>query len=148
MGKLYETYKEMGTRNLYLISKMSKIQFVPKILVTYIKQMGNILPEITLKLKEDKQLPAYSFMQTSHHLDDLIKMMITLFELMVSLAQKEDMMLKFAHNFQKLNRRINGLKNIIIPELQAEIKKIREILEEVDRENFIRLKKTKDLIYK
>ena len=146
MKKLYETYKEMGTRNLYLISKISKIQFAPKISITYMKKMGNIIPNIEYQLTEEKQLPAYSFVDTSHHLDDLIKMLINLFGGMISLAEKEDMMLKFSHNFQKLNRRINGLKNIIIPELQTEIKKIKEILEEIDRENFVRLKKTKDLI--
>lgn len=146
MKKLYETYKEMGTRNLYLISKISKIQFAPKISITYMKKMGNIIPIIEYQLTEEKQLPAYSFVDTSHHLDDLIKMLINLFGGMISLAEKEDMMLKFSHNFQKLNRRINGLKNIIIPELQTEIKKIKEILEEIDRENFVRLKKTKDLI--
>ena len=32
------------------------------------------------------------------------------------------------------------------PQIQADIKNIERILEEVDRENFISLKKTKDLI--
>ena len=49
---------------------------------------------------------------------------------------------------KKINRRIRGLKNVIIPELQLEIKKIKEILEENERENYVRLKNTKDLITK
>ncbi len=146
--KLFKTYEDMGTRNFYLISKMSKIQFAPKVSIEYIKQMGIIIPSIKYKLKEEKQLPAYSFENTSHHLDDLIKILINLFQTLNSLAEKEDMVLKYALNFKKLNRRINGLKNIIIPQLQQEIKIIKEILEEIDRENFVRLKKVKSLIIK
>ena len=51
-------------------------------------------------------------------------------------------------NFKKINRRLNGLKNIIIPELELNIKGIKGKLEEIERENFVRLKKTKDLINK
>jgi vacuolar-type H+-ATPase subunit D/Vma8 len=35
---------------------------------------------------------------------------------------------------------------MIIPKLNSNIKQIKEILEEIERENYIRLKKTKDLI--
>ena len=54
--------------------------------------------------------------------------------------------LKDYFSFKKVNRRINGLKNMIIPRLTMNIKQIREILEEIERENYVRLKKTKDLI--
>ena len=40
----------------------------------------------------------------------------------------------------------SGLKNLIIPRLKFNIKKIRGILEEIERENYVRLKKTKDII--
>ncbi|MFX0138413.1 MAG: V-type ATP synthase subunit D, partial [Candidatus Hodarchaeota archaeon] len=58
------------------------------------------------------------------------------------------LILKVAINFKKINRRINGLKNVIIPNLESTIKQIKEILEEIERENYIRLKKTKDFIIK
>jgi len=61
-------------------------------------------------------------------------------------SEREDLMLKHALNFKKINRRINGLKNVIIPRLRSNIKQIKAILEEVDRESFVRLKKIKDLI--
>jgi len=56
--------------------------------------------------------------------------------------------LKHALNFKKINRRINGLKNVIIPRLKLNVKHIKTILEEVDRESFVRLKKIKDIIIK
>ena len=55
-------------------------------------------------------------------------------------------MLKFAFNFKKIDRRINALKNIIIPNLQGEIKTIKDILEEIEREEYVRLKLTKKII--
>ena len=74
-------------------------------------------------------------------LKDLITKIITF-------AESENIMHKAGSDYKKVNRRINGLKNVIIPDLEMDIKKIREILEEVQRESFVRLKKTKDLIKK
>ena len=62
-------------------------------------------------------------------------------------AEIEDIMLKFAFNFKKIDRRINALKNIIIPNLQSDIKTIKDILEEIEREEYVRLKITKDKIH-
>ena len=67
---------------------------------------------------------------------------------MIALAKDEDLMLKYGLNYNKVNRRINGLKNVIIPGYKSDLKKITEILEEMGRDGFVRLKKTKDLITK
>jgi len=68
------------------------------------------------------------------------------FEQIIVYAKLEDIMLKISFSYKKINRRIKGLKNVIIPELQFDIKKIKDILEENERENYVRLKNTKDLI--
>jgi H(+)-transporting ATP synthase subunit D len=148
MIKLNQTYEGMESRDLNLISNMSKILFNPLVKVKYVKNIGNIVPKIDYKLAIEKQFPVYSFENTSVHLDDLIIILKELFESLILFAEKEGVMLKFSFNFKKLNRRINGLENIIIPDLQLEINKIKRILEEIERENFVRLKKTKDLINK
>jgi len=67
---------------------------------------------------------------------------------MIELSEIEDIMLKHSLSYKKITRRIHGLENIIIPALNSEIKRIKNILEELQRENFVRLKNTKDLIYK
>ena len=144
--KLNQTYKEMGKRDLILISKISKIQYNPLINAKNVKVIGLNVYELEFNFSKESQLPAYSFENTSHFLDDLIVILGIFLEQLILTAQKEDECLKFAFSFKKINRRINGLKNIIIPNLGEEIKKIKEILEEIDRENFVRLKKTKDLI--
>ncbi|MFX0042884.1 MAG: V-type ATP synthase subunit D [Candidatus Hodarchaeota archaeon] len=148
MIKLNQTYKEMGKRDFILISGISKLQLKPTIEIKYIKELGIINPKINYSLVSKQQLPAYSFEYTSHFIDDLSIILKEFFKRLILLAEKEDFLLKTAMNFKKINRRLNGLKNIIIPELELNIKDIKGKLEEIERENFVRLKKTKDLINK
>ncbi len=148
MIKLNQTYKEMGKREFNLISKLSKIQYNPKIAVNYIKKIGTLVPIIDYELIREELLPAYSFENTSHYLDDLIILLIKFFESLIIFAQSEDLLLKLSQTYKKINRRINGLKNVIIPELQIDIKKIKAVLEEIERENYVRLKNTKNIITK
>ncbi len=148
MIKLHQTYKDMGKRDFNLISKLSKLQYKPTIDVTYFKKIGSLIPVIEYELIKEELLPAYSFENSSHYLDDLIIVLEKFFEQLIVFAKLEDVMLKISLSYKKINRRIRGLKNVIIPELQFEIKKIKEILEENERENYVRLKKTKDLITK
>jgi V/A-type H+-transporting ATPase subunit D len=146
LRKLYQTYKEMGKRSLTLISKLSKIQFTPTIDIQYTKKIGIIVPEITYELKQEENLPDYTFENTSHYLDYLNSMLKDLFQNIFRFSEREDLMLKHALNFKKINRRINGLKNVIIPRLKLNVKRIKAVLEENERESFVRLKKIKDII--
>lgn len=148
MIKLNQTYKEMGKRELNSISKLSKIQYNPMITINYIKKIGTLVPIIDYELIREESLPAYSFENTSHYLDDLIILLIKFFESLIIFSQSEDLLLKLSLTFKKINRRINGLKNVIIPELQIDIKKIKAVLEEIERENYVRLKNTKNIITK
>ncbi|MBN1800416.1 MAG: V-type ATP synthase subunit D [Candidatus Lokiarchaeota archaeon] len=148
MLKLNQTYKEMGKNNLSLISQISTIQYKPRVSIGIIKEFGISLSKINYELIKEEKLPAYSFDTTSQYLDELIELLKKFFELIIFLAEKEDLMLNFAFDFKKIDRRINGLENIIIPELQTDVKKIKKILEELERESFVRLKKTKYLINK
>jgi len=148
MIKLNQTYKEMGKKNFIMISKLSKIQFKTSVNVKYLKKIGIVVPKIDYELIRQEKLPAYSFENTSHYLDDLTIVLIKFFEQLVILSEYEDIMLKLSLSFRKINRRIKGLKNIIIPDLFQEIKKIKSILEEIERESYVRLKTIKNLINK
>ncbi|MHA1194513.1 MAG: V-type ATP synthase subunit D [Promethearchaeota archaeon] len=148
LRKLFESYEEMGKRAINLISNVSKIQYRPEVNIKYRKVVGILLVNIEYDLKEKVKLPAYSFQDTSRSFDELIILLRKFFQLMIQLAETEDTMLKLSLNYKKINRRVNGLKNIIIPQLSLEVKIIKDILEEIERENFVRLKKTKDLINK
>ena len=136
----------MGKNGVILISKLSRIQYKPSINIQYVKKAGNLIPKVNYELLQEEKLPPYTFEDTSHFLDDLILILKDLFEAIIEFAEIEDLILKYALNFKKVNRRINGLKNLIIPRLKVKIKQIKEILEEIERENYVRLKKIKDLI--
>jgi len=143
-----EAYKEMGKRDFILISNLSKIQYSPIINIKYIKNIGITSHNLEYDLNRMGKLPAYSFENTSHFVDELMPFLEDFFKLLIDFAEFEDFFFQLALNFKKVNRRINGLKNLIIPSLLKDIKKVKEILEELDRENFVRLKKTKELIKK
>ena len=145
---LIHTYEEMGKNEVNLISKLSRIQYKPRINVQTMKKMGIVVSQVDYELYQEEKLPAYTFENTSHYLDDLQIILKEFFNKIIEFSEIEDLLLKVAISFKKINRRINGLKNVIIPRLESSIKQIREILEEIERENYVRLKKTKDLIVK
>ncbi|MFW9827530.1 MAG: V-type ATP synthase subunit D [Candidatus Thorarchaeota archaeon] len=147
-GTLIKTYEEMGKNEVNLISTLSTIQFKPRINVQTKKKMGIVISQVDYELFQEEKLPAYTFENTSHYLDDLIVHLKKLFRTVIDFSELEDLLLKVSLSFKKINRRINGLKNIIIPRLESNIKQIKDILEEIERENYVRLKKTKDLIIK
>lgn len=148
MIKLNQTYKEMGKNTVNMISKISTIQYKPNINISYTRDIGINIAKFKYQLIQEKELPAYSFENSSQYLDELIILLKKFFEKLIHLAEKEDSMLTFAYDFKKIDRRINGLENIIIPNLQEDIIKIKKTLEELERESFVRLKKTKNLINK
>lgn len=146
LTKLNQSYEEMGKNSVILISKLSRIQYKPTINIQYIKKAGIVSPQVKYQLFQEEKLPAYTFEDTSHYLDDLIIILKEFFESIIEFSEIEDLILKYAVNLKKINRRINGLKNVIIPRFKMNIKQIKEILEEIERESYVRLKKTKDLI--
>ncbi|MBY9002804.1 MAG: V-type ATP synthase subunit D [Candidatus Lokiarchaeota archaeon] len=146
--KLHESYKEMGKRDLVLISEMSRIQYKPVVNIRQVKKLGMTTSEIKFNLDTTQKLPAYSFENSSHFLDSLVLKRREFFDALIIFAEQEDILINYALNLKKINRRINGLKNNIIPSFTLDIKLIRGMIEEIDRENFVRLKKTKDLIKK
>ena len=148
LNYLNKTYLEMGKNDLNLISKLSRIQYKPRIHIENIKKMGILVSQVDYEIFKEEKLPAYTFESTSHYIEDLINSLKELVESIIKFSEIEDLILKVSINFKRINRRINGLKNIIVPKLKVDIKQIKEKLEEVERENYVRLKKTKDIIIK
>lgn len=144
--KLNLTYKGMGKRYITLISALSRIQYDFRINIKVIKNLGLITSKIDYEFDEHEKFPSYSFENTSYHLDDLVNVLKSVIKNIMRLAEIEDLMIKFGLDLKKLNRRINALERKIIPGIQVDIKKIKDVLEENERESFSRLKKIKELI--
>ncbi len=67
-------------------------------------------------------------------------------ENIILIANIENAIFRLAKELEQVQRQINALKNVIIPNLEKNIKTIKSILEERDREEFVRLKYFKEVI--
>lgn len=147
--KLNKVYPEIGWMNLNQIIKLKKKINKPEVRITYKKQITNLIPQFNLKESKKQNLPVYSLLDTNEDFDDIINSNLPkFFKSLIRFAEIEESMLKYAENYKIINRRINSLDKILIPKLIGNISKIKGILEELDRENYVRLKKTKDIINK
>ena len=53
-----------------------------------------------------------------------------------------------ARDLERTNKIVNALENVVIPDLERDIKYIEDMLEEDDLEEFVRLKFARDKILK
>ena len=79
----------------------------------------------------------------SIELDNAIFNYKGVFSPFIKLAEKQLVLMRLADEIQKTKRRVNSLEYLTIPRLQRNIKIIALKLEELERENFTRLKKIK-----
>jgi V/A-type H+/Na+-transporting ATPase subunit D len=99
--------------------------------------MGVELPKIN-DIKVEYQWPGYA--DQSVELDSAIVKYRTLFPDVMKLAEKQLVLNKLALEIKKTKRRVNSLEYLTIPRLMAIEKAISFRLQELERENFSRLK--------
>jgi V/A-type H+/Na+-transporting ATPase subunit D len=108
--------------------------------ITYHKLMGVEIPKMG-EIKVNYQWPGV--FGTSVDFDNAIIKYRELFPEFIQLAQKQLVLKKISEEIIKTKRRVNSLEYIIIPNLEHIKKTISFKLEELERENFTRLKKIK-----
>lgn len=145
-NKLLQSYMHYGKRRIQTLAEINKIHFEPIVDITFKQYLGINTPTIKLDLLEKEQLPSYSFQDTPISFDDTIDQVKDLLKEIMVLAEYDYIVYHFAFNYQKIQRRINALEDIIIPRLEYEIHYISEILDDLEREEFIRLRKIKNKI--
>ena len=104
--------------------------------------MGVDIPIV--EYSEEIKPPGYGFLNTNADLDYAYICFHEVKKLTVVLAEIENSVFRLAHAILKIQRRANALKNVVIPDLERQIKFISEYLEEKDREEFSRLKVIKN----
>jgi V/A-type H+-transporting ATPase subunit D len=82
----------------------------------------------------------YGFENTNSALDEAFIKFSKVKHLIRELAEVENAIYRLAYAIKKTQKRANALSNIVIPGLTNTIKNITDVLEEKEREEFVRLK--------
>ncbi len=111
----------------------------------YRSVMGVTVPVLEF-LSEPDAKPDYGFANTSAVLDKAFKQFYGVLDLLAKLAEAEGVAFQIANDVRKTQRRVNALNHVLIPMYRGTIKRIEMVLEEKDREEFVRTKRIKKLV--
>ena len=88
----------------------------------------------------------YSITGVSARVDSTAGKFEEIIDIMIQSADIETRLRRLGEELQKTNRRVNALENVVVPELQVQVKFIFSALDERAREDHFRLKKVKKKI--
>jgi V/A-type H+-transporting ATPase subunit D len=104
--------------------------------------MGVDIPEVDPI--EESPTPSYSLIGSSCPMDRAYLNARKVLSLILKLAEVENSVYRLAVQIRKTYRRVNALKKVIIPYNQKAARFISDALEEMDREDFVRMKAAKE----
>ena len=107
--------------------------------------MGVSVPNVEFQSETDAK-PDYGFANTNAELDKAFKQFYSVLELIANLAKAEGTTFQIANDVGRTQRRVNALNYVLIPMYRNITKKIALVLEEKDREEFVRTKRIKHMI--
>ena len=129
---LFSAYLDNGKEAVKLVSETSLAHFNSKI--REYSFMGVVLSEIKYEKLEETRSLDYGLLKTSGNLDQAVQKFQAALDLMLNLSGIEISIYRLVSELIKIQRRINAIEKIFIPEYQQTIKKIDFILEEKERE--------------
>ena len=113
----------------------------PKVTVGSKSIMGMMVPKVDADMSKCTVTnKGYGVISTSLYIEEASKAFEKLLVTLVRAAEVETTMKKLLDEIERTKRRVNALEFKVIPELEATQKFIKFRLEEMDRENTIRLK--------
>jgi len=142
-----KAYKALQMANLDLgMEYMDEIsKAVPEYDGLYIRMksvMGVEVPELRA---EDfpKDIP-YGVYRSTPALDRAYLTFVKVLNLITRVVWIENTAYRLAYEVRKTKKRVNALENVVIPALEKNIKFVQDTLEEMDREEFVKVKKIKE----
>lgn len=135
----------MGTLETMQAARESRRELQLEISTRYV--MGIAVPAVEVGEVERNALArGYSLHMTSSALDEAAREFERALKLLVELAELEASAFALARELEKTKRRVNALEYILIPRLKEALKFIMMRLDEMERENFTRLKRIKAIL--
>lgn len=106
--------------------------------IKYVSVMGVEIPSIVFTKSEQKI--NYGLYSSTSRVDNAIVKFLEVKEYIIKLAEIETTIRRLNNSVEKVKRRINALEEIVIPRDEKIANKINEILDEMQMEEFARLK--------
>lgn len=109
--------------------------------------MGIQVPSVEVgDIERNALARGYSLHTTSSSLDNAAREFERALKLLIGLAELEAVAFAIAKELERTKRRVNALEYILIPRLKEALKFIMMRLDEMERENFTRLKRIKAIL--
>ena len=106
--------------------------------------MGVLIPELTSQEKHEANM--YDLLLTTSDFDALLVAIKGLFSDLITLVNLESAIKILVAEIEKSKRRVNAIENIVIKEIDEQIRIIRMKLTDLERSNTIRMMKSKEIV--
>ena len=131
----------MGSDRLHWASQAQRAEIEAEITTRTI--MGVIVPLVQMEVRP---MPlAYGLGETSVTLDEAGLRWIEVAEVLGHWVETVTTVWRLAQELQRTRRRVNALEHVLMPQYEAAIAHIQAVLEEQEREAFVRAKRVKSL---
>ena len=134
-----DAYLQMGGETIERVWDFGQEEYEIDIIESSV--MGIALP--TLRDLRQPMLPDLSLLETSTASDRCVWALREVLSILLEYTETYVSVWRLANEIGKIQRRTNALENIFIPQHRDTIKRIEDILEESDREEFFRRKQVK-----
>jgi len=147
LAKAYQAQNEAnmarGSETIANVAMGSSLE--ASFLLDFRSIMGVIVPIVEFQSELDVK-PDYGFANTSAELDKAFKQFYSVLKLIADLARAEGTTFQIAYDVRRTQRRVNALNYVVIPLYRNITKRIELVLEEKEREEFVRTKLIKRMI--
>ncbi len=143
LQSLREANVMMGSETVEKVALASSVK--ANFVLDHRSIMGVPVPIVKFQKEEDVK-PDYGFADTSASLDRAFKDFYNVLELIAQLAEFEGAVFQIADDVQRTQKRVNALEYVFIPMYTETVKHIELVLEEKEREEFVRMKMAKKMI--
>lgn len=123
-----------------------RIPRIKRLVVKSKNVMGVKIPQI--EQQETSSLGDEYLLELPASINQAIKSFRDIHKMVLDVAEKETALRKLLLEIERIKRRSNAIENVLIPRLENNAKYIKFVFDEMERDNFVKLKSVKSKIAK